>query len=159
MARNVVTQVDSADFFVQAQDAAAAVLATLTATSGTTSPQGADTTNRLHRGVAFYITVASVTVNTATLALNLLGKNLVDGGYYVVGRVSLDGIVTTGNYGVVFYPGTPFGGGGPSAGFNFSEGPGVLTPVFAVQASLTVGTTASMTGTIAYAIRGMSRVL
>ena len=100
MARSIQTAVDSADFFVQAQDALTAIIATQSATAGASSPQSADISNRLHRGVAFYITVASVTVNTATLAVNLLGKNAVDGLYYQVGRVSLDGIVTTGNFAV-----------------------------------------------------------
>jgi hypothetical protein len=155
----IVVLADSADFFVQAQDATAAVIATLSATAGASSPQSADISNRLHRGVAFYITVASVTVNTATLAVNILGKNLVDGNYYPVARCSLDGIVTTGQYAMAIAEGMVAAGGGPSQGTNFSQNQGILPAVFAVQASLTVTTTSSMSGTLAYSVRGMSRTL
>lgn len=161
MARSVQTQVDSADFFVQAFDATSPIIATQTATNGTgSSPQSADITNTLHKGCVLFATIASVSVNTATLAVNFLGKNVVDGAYYFIQRVSVDGIVTPLSFSFILNPawsgtGATFSGAGGASAI----AGGILPRVFAVQASLTVTTTASMSGTVAYAIRGMSKVL
>lgn len=88
MARNVVTQVDSADFFVQAQDATAAVL-NITATA-TGSNASADITNTMQKGAVFFVTITSLAVAT-TIGININGKDPLTLAYMPLARVSLDG--------------------------------------------------------------------
>lgn len=149
MARSVQTQVDSADFFVQHQDLPSSLIATVTATNGSaTSPVSADQANRVHKGLLCFVAISSVTVNTATLAVNVNAKDPISGAYVQVGRVSLDGITTTTNAAFEFYPGLT----------GASRDSMVAPALYQVQASLTVTTTASMTGTVAYRVSG-SRLL
>ena len=154
MARNVVTAVDSADFFVQAKDSLTNILNVVT--TATSSVVSADITNTLHKGAIFYVAIASVTVTAATLALNINGKNAVDGLYYPVCRVSVDGVSvgSQGKFTAQIYPGvtTP----GPA---NANAVSAVLPAVFQVQASLTISnTTATMSGTVSYSV-GISKIL
>lgn len=158
MARNVVTQVDSADFFVQHRDSTALVLNPGTTAGGTNN--SADQATTLHKGVALYVAIASMTVNTATLAVNINGKNAVDGLYYPVARCSLDGLTngSGGNFGIEIYPGMVSNDIASNVPPAFAQRQGVTPAVFQVQASLTVTTTASMTGTLSYKI-GMSKLV
>lgn len=157
MARNVVTQVDSADFFVQHRDLGTAF--TVQATNGGTSPVSADQLNTVQKGLILFVNVVSLTVNTATLAFNINGKNL-DGNYYQVARASLDGLTnaSNGKFGIEFYPGMVSNDIASNVPPAFAQRQGVLPPVFQVQASLTVTTSAAQSGVLTYSV-GMSKLL
>jgi hypothetical protein len=148
MARNPHCLSDSVDLYVQHQDAVSNVIA-VTATA-TTSLSSSDQINTVQKGAAFYVTVTSLTVNTATLGINVNGKDSVSGVYFPVGRVSVDGIVYT----AIIYPG--IGTAGLPA--NAFAANGILPAVFQVQASLTLTTTAGMSGTLGVKM-GMSKIL
>jgi hypothetical protein len=152
MARNPHCLSDSVDLYVQHQDAVSNVIA-VTATA-TTSLSSSDQINTVQKGAAFYVTVTSLTVNTATLGINVNGKDSVSGVYFPVGRVSVDGIVATGVYTAIIYPG--IGTAGLPA--NAFAANGILPAVFQVQASLTLTTTAGMSGTLGVKM-GMSKIL
>jgi len=152
MARGIVTAIDSLDFFVQAQDTN---LGFAIAAASNQTNIGGTITNTQHRGAVMYVQVTSLTVNTATLALGILGINPVTGNGHLVGKVSLDGIVTNGQYAISFYPGMVSAN---TSGGSFAQGPCLLPAKFQIQASMTVSTTASMTGSLTYSVN-MSRVL
>lgn len=122
--------------------ATAALLAiSATATGTNNSPIFANANNR---GIQLYVNVTSLTVNSATIGLNLMGKDPVTGLLYQVGRVSLDGIVANGQQQAQFYPGIS-GTGRDSV---------ALPPTVQVQASLTISTTASMSGLLSFTVGG-----
>jgi hypothetical protein len=58
MARNVVTAVDSADFFVQARDIAAALINVVATATGTQNSP--DQVNTLHKGVVLFAVITSM---------------------------------------------------------------------------------------------------
>jgi hypothetical protein len=152
MARNPTCLSDSVEMYVQHQDATANIIS-VTATA-TTSLTSADQTNTFQKGAAFYVTVTSLTVNSATLGVNINGKDAVSGTYFPLARVSIDGITATGRYTGIIYPG--IGTTGLPTGANAANG--ILPAVFQVQASLTLTTSAGMTGTLGVAM-GMSKIL
>lgn len=169
MARGIQTAVDSADFFVQhtaGQDTRdAALLANFVATAAG-GVVGADQINTVHKGLMLMLAVASISVNTATLAVEVDAKRG-DGTYFPIARVSLDGI-TNGNanaQGVwTIYPGASnapanpaVNAANPVSGVNILSGlplPGKMR----VTATLTITTTASMSGIISYSV-GQSKIL
>jgi len=152
MARNPVCLADRVEMYVQHQDSSANILsATATAATSLTS---SDQTNTVQKGAVFYVTVTSLTVNSATLGINVNGKDAVSGAYFPVGRVSIDGVVASGLYTGIIYPG--IGTAGLPANANAANG--VLPATFQVQASLTITTTASMSGTLGVRM-GMSKIL
>jgi hypothetical protein len=155
MARNITTATDSLDFFVQSQDSLTSIVSVAATTSNATFTS-ADIKNTLHKGAAFYIFIGTLTVNSVTLGININGKNAVDGLYYPLIRTSLDGIAANGNLGAEIYPGLVDSN---ATGGSIAHAEGVLPAVFQVVASLTVTTTASMTGTFNGFKMGMSKVL
>lgn len=142
MARSIQTAVDSADFFVQAQDITTALLS-ITATA-TSTQNSADQTNRLHKGAVLFINVVSVAATT-TVALNVQAKDPVSGNYVTIGRVSLDGQATNavGTQALEIYPGIS-----AQASLGTANTPGginaALPQTWRVQASITA--TASQGG-------------
>lgn len=152
MARNPVCLADSVEMYVQHQDSTANLIS-VTATAAT-SLTSTDQKNTLQKGAVFYITVTSLTVNSATLGINVNGKDAVSGAYFPVGRVSIDGIAATGLYTGVIYPG--IGTTGLPANANAANG--ILPATFQVQATLTITTTASMSGTLGVKM-GMSKII
>jgi hypothetical protein len=136
----VFKAVDSVDFFVQSRDITTALL-NITATA-TSTQNSADQVNTLHKGVVLFLNVVSVAA-TATLALNVQGKDPVSGSYVTIGRVSLDASATnaTGPNMVQVYPGISAVAslGGQNGGLN-----AVLPATWRVQASITA--TASQGG-------------
>jgi len=171
MARSVQTATDVADFFVGSLDlplttlaVTVAVALNISATAGSTN-NSLDQTNTLHKGAWFFLNVASISVNTATLAVQLNGKNPQGGGYITLARLSLDGI-TNGNANspmpIGVYPGftaptqPAASGTNPISGVQGFSIP--LPKIFQVQASLTITTTASQTGIVSYSI-SQSRIL
>jgi hypothetical protein len=152
MARNPHCLSDSVEMYVQHQDASANVIS-VTATA-TTSLTSSDQNNTVQRGAAFYVTITSLTVNTATIGINVNGKDAVSGVYFPVGRVSIDGVAATGAYTAIIYPG--IGTTGLPTGAVAANG--ILPAVFQVQASLTLTTTAGMSGTLGVKM-GMSKIL
>lgn len=159
MARAVQTAVDSLNFFVESRNVGNILLATTTATSGITS---ADQINTDQQGALFFITMASVTVTGATLALNINAKNISTSTYFPWARVSLDGLTASSSlqYMAMLYVGaasTPvaFGTGAPSVGFteNMTVIALPVPPVFQVVSSLTISnSTATMSGTASYRV-------
>jgi len=153
MARNPTCLADRLDLYVEQQDAASAVIAAVTATA-TTSLTSDDLNNTVHRGVALYVTIASLTVNTATIGLNINGKDATTDLYYPVARVSIDGVAASGSYTGIVYPGI----GTTGLPENAAAANGVIPAVFQVQASLTISTTAGMSGTLGMQV-GMCKLL
>jgi len=165
MANAVNTAIDKFNLYVEAQDITASVLnATLpnanfpfqtivvtatnsllnVAATATSSPTSQTIYNSGNKGLQVYINITSLTVNTVTIGVNLLGKDPVTGALVQVGRVSIDGVAANGEQQAQFYPGIS-GAGRDSV---------ALPPNFAVQASLTISTTASMSGTLSYTVSG-----
>jgi hypothetical protein len=106
MARNVVTAVDGADFFVQAFDAVTPIItAPITSVAaGYTSP---DQKNTLHKGAMLYMIVTSLST-AVSLAVRVNGKENVTGTYVQIGAVSLDATSMAAgaqNIGIQVYPG------------------------------------------------------
>jgi hypothetical protein len=152
MARNPVCLADRVEMYVQHQDSTANLIS-VTATA-TTSLSSSDQTNTVQKGAVFYVTVTSLTVNSATLGVNVNGKDAVSGSYFPVGRVSLDGIVASGVYTAIIYPGI----GTTGLPTNAVAANGILPAIFQVQASLTLTTSAGMSGTLGVKM-GMSKIL
>lgn len=142
MARNPTCLSDSVEMYVQHQDVESSLISvSATATADLTS---SDITNTVQKGIALYITVASLTVNTCTIGININGKSAVTDTYFPVARVSVDGITATGRYTGIVYPG--IGTSGLPTGANAANG--IIPATYQVQASLTLTTTASMSGTL-----------
>jgi len=152
MARNPHCLSDSVDLYVQHQDAVSNLIA-VTATA-TTSLTSSDQINTVQKGAAFYVTVTSLTVNSATLGINVNGKDAVSGVYFPVGRVSIDGVAASGVYTAIIYPGI----GTTGLPANAFAANGILPAIFQVQATLTLTTTAGMSGTLGVKM-GMSKIL
>lgn len=143
MSRNPTCLEDSLALYVENENFSSAVIAEVTGTA-TTSLTSDDLTNTVHRGVALYITASAVSVNTATLGVNINAKNVSTELYFPVARVSIDGIAAAGNYTGIIYPG--IGTTGLPTGANAANG--IIPRTFQVQTSLTISTTAGMTGTL-----------
>jgi hypothetical protein len=154
MARNPTCLSDSVEMYVQHQDATSNVIAA-TATVAA-SVVSADQTNTFQKGAVFYVQISSVSVNTATLAVNVNGKDAISGLYFPVARVSIDGmnVTTASAYTGIIYPGI----GTTGLPANASAANGILPAVFQVQATLSVTTSAGMSGTVSYRV-GMSKIL
>jgi len=91
MARSLQTAVDSTDFFVESRDITTALL-NISATA-TGSNNSADQVNTLHKGVALFINITSIAA-TATIGINVQGKDPVSGNYVTLTRISLDAQAT-----------------------------------------------------------------
>jgi hypothetical protein len=152
MARNPTCLADRLELYVQHQDATSNLVSVTT--TATTSLVSSDQQNTFQKGAVFYATFTSVTVNTATLAISVNGKDAVSGLYFPVGRVSIDGVAASGRYTGIIYPGI----GTTGLPSNVSAVNGILPAVFQVQASLTITTSASMTGALGFTV-GMSKIL
>lgn len=159
MARGINTAVDSVDFFVQhtaGQDTrdAASVLSILATATGTGT--AADQINTIHKGAWLLLNIASISVNTATLAVNVNAK--IAGNYCNIARLSVDGI-TNGNVSsqqgiMVMYPGAI----APTNPTGIVAAGVPLPGRMQVTASLTITTTASHSGVVSYSV-SQSRVL
>lgn len=143
MARNPTCLSDSVEMYVEHQDVSSSLIAV--SATATTSLTSSDVTNTVHKGVAFYITVSSLTVNTCTIGVNLKGKSAVTGGYFPLARVSIDGINATGSYSGIIHPSINSAVGSPTGS---SATNGVVPATFQVQTSVTITTSASMSGTL-----------
>jgi hypothetical protein len=152
----VVKAVDSVDFFVQhtaGQDTRDATnLANFTATAtGFVSP---DQTNTVHKGALLMLNISTLSVNSATLAVNVDGKRG-DGVYFNLARLSLDGLTTSlGQSTILVYPGVT----APAVPGNMTAFAIPLPGKYRVTATLSITTTASMSGVAGYSI-GQSKIL
>lgn len=148
MARAVNTAIDSLNFFVESRNVGNISNVATTATGSFTSP---DQANTQQRGGMFFITAASVTVNTATVQFSILAKDVSASVYFPYIKVSLDGLNQTTTQGIILL----YVGAVPQAGI---VDPSVTTigmplpNVFQVVTSLSITTTASMSGTVSYKV-------
>lgn len=162
MARDVTTIIDSLNFFVESRNIGNVFNAVATATGGLASP---DIVNTQQRGLMLFITVASITVSAATLAVNINAKDVSAGTYFPYVRVSLDGLTASSSlqYIEMLYVGAAstavVGGGGGQAAMNASvPGNAVIwdLPVpgtYQITSSLTItNTSATNSGTVGYRI-------
>jgi hypothetical protein len=150
MARAVQTAIDSLNFFVESRNAGNIIVGQSTA--GALSPTSLDQVNTDQHGAMFFITVSSISVNTATLALNINAKDVQSGTYFPYVRVSVDSVTNTGPSQelVLMYVGAVV-----QAGIVNSNVQAIGMPVpgtFQVVASLTITTTASQTGSLTYSV-------
>lgn len=159
MARAVQTAIDSLNFFVESRSHGNVLTATTTATGGITS---ADLVNTDQRGALFFITLASITVNNATLAININAKDLANNTYFPWARVSLDGLTASSSlqYMAMLFIGaastnSSFGNLPPPVGFNENLTT-INLPVpgtFQVVSSLTIGAVTATNGqTMSYSV-------
>jgi hypothetical protein len=79
MARAINTIIDSLNFFVESRNVGNIINALTTATSGVDS---GDIFNTNQQGALFFITLASVTVNSGDLSINILAKNISASTYF-----------------------------------------------------------------------------
>jgi hypothetical protein len=152
MARAIQTQVDSADFFVQARDSATPIL---TVTTTTTNNFGAspDQVNTLHKGAVLYLMITSLSA-ASTLGVSINGKEASTGQYITVARVSLDSVPAgAANYAMSVYPGAVDTGAASAVGQHAAGVP--LPAVFQVVASNAAGS-----GNATFSAKiGMSKIL
>jgi hypothetical protein len=148
MSRAVQTAIDSLNFFVESRNAGNIIVGQSTA--GALSPTSLDQINTDQKGAMFFATFSSVSVNTATLALNINAKDAQSGTYFPYIRASMDGTSSIpGQWMAVVYAG---------AVATTVVNTNVLTigmPIpgtFQVVASLTITTTASQTGSLTYSV-------
>jgi hypothetical protein len=158
MARDVSTIIDSLNFFVESRDFGNVFDIATTATGGSTS---ADIQNTAQVGGMFFITLASITVNSATLALNINAKDVGEGTYFPYARVSLDGLTASSSlqYVALFYVGAVSTPGASGVGIAGSINGNVvnfglpLPGTFNVVSSLTIGAvTATNSQTMSYEV-------
>jgi hypothetical protein len=157
MSRAVQTAIDSLNFFVESRNAGNIINAVTTATGGANS---GDLINTAQRGGMFFITVASISVNTATLLLSINAKDVASGTYFPYAQIQLGSLVPGASlqYSALFYVGatsTPGATGGGIVGTmsgNVANFGLPLPGTFQVVSSLAVTTTASQTGTLSYSV-------
>lgn len=148
MARDVSTPIDSLNFFIESRNVGNLFNVTTTATGGLSS---ADIFNTQQVGAMFFITVASITVNTATLRLNINAKDISAGTYFPYVAVSVDGISNTAS---LQYVGLLYVGAVSTSNVNANVQliPMPLPGAFQVVSSLTITTSASQTGSLSYRV-------
>lgn len=160
MARSVNTVIDSVNFFVESRNVGNIFNAVTTATGGLNS---GDIQNTNQVGGMFFITLASISVNSATLNLSILAKDVSAGTYFPYVQVALSALAATSSlqYTALFYVGatsTPGSSGAQSAVFSGAVNGNVvnigmpLPGTFEVVSSLTLTTTASQTGSLSYRV-------
>ena len=149
------TLIDSADFFVQSRDIGTPALLNVTATATGTNVS-ADQQNTLQKGVCLYVNLTSVAA-TATLGINLQGKDPVSGNYALIARASLDAQATLAAAStsmVQVYPGL-------TTQASLSGGSAVLNAVLPMTWRIAVSITAIASGggaNVGYTV-GQSRIL
>lgn len=126
---------DSVNIYVQAQDIAGLTISGISAT-GTTF-NGSDLTNTWHKGAYFLVAMASMNA-TATVRVQIQGKDSISGLYYTITSLSIDAVsvTTTGNLAqtICIYPAIATVA---AAGGNITQAVGLPLPkTFRVQASL-----------------------
>jgi hypothetical protein len=147
MSRAVQTAIDSLNFFVESRNAGNIISVVATATGSFTSN---DQTNLAQNGGMFFVTIASVTVNTVTVQMSINAKDVQSGAYFPYIKASLDGLAPGTTQGILtVYPGAGAGTFVPANGAAIGM---PLPNVFQVVASLTITTTASMSGTVGYSV-------
>lgn len=157
MGRAVQTAIDSLNFFVESRSVGNLLNAVSTATLGLVS---SDQINTAQKGAMFFITIASVTVNTVTLGIAINAKDLATNIYYPYARVSLDGLTASSSleYTAMLYVGAASTAVGNGAAMAFNPAgniqilPMPVPPVFQITSTLTITTTASMSGSVSYAV-------
>jgi hypothetical protein len=157
MARAINTIIDSLNFFVESRNVGNILNVVTTATGGAST---GDIFNTQQVGAMFFITLASVSVNSVTLGLAILAKNVSTSTYFPYARVSLDGLTASSSlqYVAMLYIGaasTAVGNGSvmslaPAGSTQILAVP--VPPVFQITSSLTLTTTASMSGSTSYRV-------
>ena len=146
MSRAVQTAIDSLNFFVESRNGGNIASVLTTATGSFTS---SDQTNLAQNGGMFFVTIASVTVNTVTVQMSINAKDVQSGTYFPYIKASLDGLAPGTTQGMmIVYPGA-------TSTFINTENAVVSAPlpnVFQVVTSLTITTSASMSGTVGYTV-------
>ena len=170
MTRAISTAVDQFNLYVANQDINSAVLnATATATLGTitstatnsvlnvsATATGTNTSqvigNTNQNGLNLFLTISSISVNTATLAVVINAIDPLTGSAFPCVRVSVDGVSNTGptTQLIQIFPGIS----ATLAATNTVQVNNVLPATFNITASMTVVTTAAQTGTLSYKIGG-----
>lgn len=157
MARAVNTIIDSLNFFVESRNVGSVINVASTATLGAIS---ADQNNTQQVGAMFFVTLASVSVNSATLGLAINAKDVSTGLYMPYARVSLDGLTVGSSLGYIamLYVGaasTAIGNGSAMSltpAGNLQILPMPVPPVFQITATLTITTSAAQSGSVSYRV-------
>lgn len=141
------TATNSSSITATATNAILNVSATAT---GTNTSQTIAATQQ--NGLALFLTISSISVNTATLAVNINAIDPVTGNAFPWVKCSIDGVSNTGptQQTIQMFPGIS----ATLAAANTIQINNVLPANFQVAASLTLTTTASQTGSLAYKIGG-----
>jgi hypothetical protein len=146
MGRAVQTAIDSLNFFVESRNVGNIANVVTTATGTFIS---ADQVNTAQKGAMFFVAFASVTVNTVSVNFSILAKDVSASVYFPYITQAIGVTPTTVNSTIMLYVGAVSG--------TFSD-PSVslitlpLPNVYQVVVSLSVATTASMSGTVSYKI-------
>ena len=157
MSRAVQTAIDSLNFFVESRSVGNIINAVTTATGGITS---ADLINTAQRGGMFFITIASISVNSATLQLSINAKDVAAGTYFPYAQVVLAALAPGSSlqYTALFYVGATSTPGAVGTGIAGTVNGNVvnfglpLPGTFNVVSSLSLTTTASQTGSLSYSV-------
>ena len=158
MARAINTIIDSLNFFVESRNVGNIINVVTTATGGFNS---GDLINTDQQGAMFFITLASVSVNSATLGISILAKDISASTYFPYARVSLDGLTASSSlqYTALFYVGATSTPGASGVGIAGSINGNVvnfglpLPGTFEVVSSLTLGAvTATNSQSLSYKV-------
>jgi hypothetical protein len=157
MARAVQTAIDSLNFFVESRNVGNIFTVISTATLGGVSP---DQINTQQKGAMFFITLASISVNTATLGIAINAKDVSANAYFPYARVSLDGLAVGASlqYIAMLYVGSSSTAVGSGTGIAVAPAgntqilPMPVPAVFQITSTLTITTTASQSGSISYSL-------
>jgi hypothetical protein len=150
MSRAVQTAIDSLNFFVESRNAGNIISASATVSAAGTSP---DQFNTAQRGAMFFVTIASVSVTSATVQLSINAKDPQSGVYFPYLKMSVDGLNATTTQGVIVL----YVGAASAAGLNTAISNQLITMplpnVFQVVTSMTISsTTATNSGTASLSV-------
>ena len=145
MARSVNTAIDSLNFFVESRNTGNIILSSATVSAAGNS---GDLINTNQQGAQFFITIASVSVTSATIQLAINAKDVSTSTYFPYIKVSVDGMSAAAGQGMVtLYVGAVSAFGLSTAVPNLLIGL-PLPNVFQVVTSMTIAsTTATNSGT------------
>jgi hypothetical protein len=143
MGRAVQTAIDSLNFFVESRNAGNIIISSATVSAGANS---GDIANTQQVGAMFFVTIASVSVTSATIQLSILAKDVSTSTYFPYIKASVDGLSAAGTQGMILL----YVGAASGTFLNASDTLVTLPlpNVFQVVTSMTISnTTATNSGT------------
>ncbi len=147
MARSVNTIIDSLNFFVESRNVGNIITVPTTATGSSNS---GDLVNTDQLGGMFFVTFASVTVNTASVTFSILAKDVSASVYFPYVSQTLNVSSATLKSTILLYVGAVATTTYVDPSVTLINMP--VPNVFQATVTVSIATTASMSGTVAYKV-------